>query len=410
VEKGGRQKGFGGNMSLALGFIGDRLVQARKAGAISAADLGGLAKISSQSISKYENGHQTPRHEVVDSFAAFLGVPKQFFFREIDNADTRPVFWRAKLSAQTAALDRAMVRLEWLKEMIDYLGSYFDFPPLNLPTLDIPSNPLDFDTDTIAATADAVRRYWGAPNGPLLNCLENIEESGILVSRIHVRAEKVDAFSQWSDRFGIPFIVLSRDKASAARQRFDALHELGHILLHRNVTDNHLNDRQTYKILEKHADLFASHMLLPEKDFLNELYAPTLDGMLSLKERWGVSVAAMIMRCKSLDLLDDDSAGRMWMNYTRRGWRNGEPYDGKVEKEKPYLIRRSFEMLISEGVQSVADILSALPFPVEDLEELSDVDPGTFGAPIKVRSEPVLKLNTNLHSGNIISFSERKKH
>ena len=70
-------------------------------------------------------------------------------------------------------------------------------------------------------------------------------------------------------------------------------------------------------------------MLLPETDFLDELYAPTLDGMLSLKEQWGVSVAAMIMRCQSLDLLDDFSSKRMWMNYTRRGWRKGEPFDGK---------------------------------------------------------------------------------
>ncbi|WP_308200474.1 MULTISPECIES: ImmA/IrrE family metallo-endopeptidase [unclassified Bradyrhizobium] len=135
----------------------------------------------------------------------------------------------------------------------------------------------------------------------------------MLVSRIHVRAEKVDAFSQWSDRFGIPFIMLSRDKASASRQRFDALHELAHVLLHRKVTQEHLNNRTTYKILEKHADQFASFMLLPERDFLDELYAPTLDGMLSLKERWGVSVSAMIMRCKSLDILDDLSAKRLWM-------------------------------------------------------------------------------------------------
>lgn len=107
--------------------------------------------------------------------------------------------------------------------------------------------------------------------------------------------------------------MLSRDKASASRQRFDALHELAHVLLHRKVTQEHLNNRTTYKILEKHADQFASFMLLPERDFLDELYAPTLDGMLSLKERWGVSVSAMIMRCKSLDILDDLSAKRLWM-------------------------------------------------------------------------------------------------
>jgi len=148
-------------------------------------------------------------------------------------------------------------------------------------------------------------------------------------------------------------------------------------------------------------------MLLPERDFLDELYAPTLDGMLSIKERWGVSVGAMIMRCKSLDLLDDDSAKRMWMNYTRRGWRKGEPFDSKMEKEAPYLIRRSFEMLLEEGVQSVSDIRKALPFPAEDLEELADLDPGMLGATTRMRAEPVLKPQPT--TGNVISFHRDRR-
>jgi len=104
-----------------------------------------------------------------------------------------------------------------------------------------------------------------------------------------------------------------------------------------------------------------------------------LDGTLSLKERWGVSVGEMIMRCKSLGILDDFSAKRLWMNYTRRGWRKGEPFDGKMEKESPHLIKRCFEMLAEERVQSISDIRNALPFPLENLEELGDLDPGLGG-------------------------------
>lgn len=397
-------------MSLATGFVGDRLAQARRARAMTAADLGDLTGVSSQSISKYENGHQTPRREVVERFVSVLRVPTQFFFRPMIDLDNRPVFWRSKLSAQAMALDRAKVRLEWLKEVIDYLGDFFDFPALSLPDLDLPESPFELDSEAIENAANAVRDYWNVNKGPLPNVLENIEESGILVSRIHVRAEKVDACSQWSDRFRIPFIILSRDKASAARQRFDALHELAHILLHGKITHAHLNNRQTYQLLEKQADKFAGFMLLPERDFVDELYAPTLDGMLSLKERWGVSVAAMIMRCKSLELLDEDETRRMWINYTRRGWRKGEPFDGKTEKESPYLIRRSFEMLIEEGVRSPDEITGALPFPLEDLEELADLIPGTLGAQTRVRAEPKLKEGFSSTESNVVSFFDRKRN
>jgi hypothetical protein len=138
------------------------------------------------------------------------------------------------------------------------------------------------------------------------------------------------------------------------------------------------------------------------------VYAPTLDGMLSLKERWGVSVGAMIMRCKSLDILDDVSAKRLWMNYARRGWRKGEPFDGKMEKEAPHLIRRCFEMLREANVQSISDIKNALPFPLEDLEELGDLDPGTLGAPVQARVEPVLKESV-ARTTNVITLQNRRR-
>lgn len=397
-------------MSIAVGFVGTRLTEARRARGITASDLASMIELSVQSLSKYENGHQMPRLEIVDRMAATLGFPRQYFFRPHRHIDSLPVFWRSKLSAQATDLDRAAVRLEWLKEVVDYLGDFFDFPALSLTRLDVPANPANITRDFIENVATAVREEWGVRRGPLPDVLEKIEASGILVSRIHVRAEKVDAFSQWSDRFGIPFIMLSRDKASAARQRFDALHELAHVLLHRKVTVSHLNNRATYKMLEKQADSFASFMLLPEKDFLEDLYAPTLDSLVSLKERWGTSIGAMIMRLGSLDLLDEFALKRMWMNYTRRGWRTGEPFDGKMEKEEPYLIRRSFEMLLKEKVQSVAEIRDALPFPVDDLEEIADLLPGTLGAPTQARPEPVLKAGVGGPQGNVVSLFDRRKN
>ena len=395
-------------MSTAVGFLGSRLAEARRARGVTAADLASMIQVSAQSLSKYENGHQTPRRDTVDRLAKTLGMPEQYFFRPHGFGDSKPVFWRSKLTAQVADLERASVRLEWLKEVVDYLGGFFDFPELSLIDLDVPNDPKEIDSDFIEEAANSVRKEWQAPSGPLPDVIEKIEQSGILVSRIHVRAEKVDAFSQWSNHFKIPFIVLSRDKASASRQRFDAVHELAHILLHQNVNQNHMNNKSTYKLLEDQANSFASFMLLPERDFLGELYAPTLDGLLSLKERWGVSVAAMIMRCKSLDLLDDMAAKRMWMNYTRRGWRKGEPYDGKMEKESPLLIRRSFEMLLEESVQSVADICKALPFPLEDLEEIADLEPGTLGAPVETRAEPIFKSGLARAGTNVVSIFGKK--
>lgn len=97
------------------------------------------------------------------------------------------------------------------------------------------------------------------------------------------------------------------------------------------------------------------------------------------------------------------------MNYTRRGWRKGEPFDRKMEKETPHLIRRSFEMLLEAKVQTVTDIRDALPFPLDDLEEIADLEPGTLGAPVQTRAEPVLKEGIKAKArGNVVRLFDKK--
>jgi len=69
----------------------------------------------------------------------------------------------------------------------------------------------------------------------------------------------------------------------------------------------------------------------------------------------------------------------------------------------------SFEMLLEEKVQTLTDIRNALPFPLEDLEELADLEPGALGAPIQTRAEPVLKLGVRPASvGNVVRFEKKR--
>ena len=186
------------------------------------------------------------------------------------------------------------------------------------------------------------------------------------------------------------------------------LHELVHIVCHANIPQRRLNDRAFYKAVEKQADLIASAMLLPEADFTGELYAPSLDGFLTLKERWGASVAAMIMRSKHLDLIKEVARRAGYGSTTTDVvGANGEPFNGKMEKEEPHLIRRSFEMLMEEGVQSAAQIMKALPLPAADLEELADLELGTLAGANQSRAEPSLKEEFRQNS-NVVSLFGRK--
>jgi len=79
-----------------------------------------------------------------------------------------------------------------------------------------------------------------------------------------------------------------------------------------------------------------------------------------------------------------------------------------MDKETPHVIRRSFEMLLEENVQSVADILKALPFPVQDIEELAELQPGSLGGQAQLRVEPTFKSQND--AGNVIPIFGDRDH
>lgn len=393
------------------GFVGARLTEARQARGLTGTDLADLIGVSPQSVSQYEHGKQSPSPEMIELISGKLNMPLAYFTRPIRHTEINPIYWRGRTTATRAARDRAEIRLVWIREILDYLAGFFDFPHLDVPKIpDLPKDFRQIDTDIIETASAYVRMHWRIPEGPMPDLLLEMENNGIVVSRIIVGAEKLDAFSQWSSVYRIPFVVLGRDKASAARQRFDAAHELAHLVLHNNVDPKRLNSAADYKILEDQAHYFASAILLPADAFINALWMPTLDGMLALKDSWKVSVGAMIKRCKSLDIIDDEGEKRLWINYNRRGWRKAEPYDIKIEKERPRLLRRSISQLISEEEQSVSQILAAIPIAPRDIEELCDIDPGTLtGDTAEVRAMPVLKTRVRPPESNIVDIFGRKR-
>jgi Zn-dependent peptidase ImmA (M78 family) len=61
-----------------------------------------------------------------------------------------------------------------------------------------------------------------------------------------VDTSKVDAFSTWVG--ARPAMVLSSDKADAARSRFDATDELGHLVMHHDVEPGrHIVEQQAHR-------------------------------------------------------------------------------------------------------------------------------------------------------------------
>ena len=133
------------------------------------------------------------------------------------------------------------------------------------------------------------------------------------------------------------------------------------------------HDQRYFKLVESQADRFAAAFLTPAPTFSADIVAPTLDVFRTLKPRWRTSIKMMVHRAQELDIVDREEARRLYINYNRRGWNRREPLDSESEVEKPRLVRRVIEAIVDNNVLERSQIVAALPFNRNDIEQLTSL-------------------------------------
>jgi hypothetical protein len=140
--------------------------------------------------------------------------------------------------------------------------------------------------------------------------------------------------------------MLWADKGDKARSRFDAAHELGHLVMH---SDPDPLDREQ----ERQANMFASAFLMPAREVGRYLprHAPTAKDwpvVLDHRKHWGVSAKALLYRSRELGALNEPSFRRAMVAYNQRGIYDA---DGSMlgEPETPLLLARAIHALQSVG-------------------------------------------------------------
>jgi len=376
------------------GFRGERLKEAREARGMTAASLAEQLSITRSAVSQFETNRTSPSPEIMHKISGVLNLPQRFFVREPFRPGKKHFFFRCLSSATKAARARIKRKHEWLQDLVGFLSHYVEFPRENLPDLDLPSNPLDLTENDIENAAAELRRYWGLGQAPISNVVWLLENNGVIVTRM-VLGEQIegsseartikgdgglDALSIWAEN--VPYIILGADKASAARSRFDAAHELGHLILHRKACEwvsegsDDLEKKNRFRTQEEQAHRFSGAFLLPKEQFKSEFYVASLDALRTLKERWRTSIGMMIKRAGDLALIDIDEQKRLWVNLSRRGWRTHEPLDDKLVLEQPRLLRGAILLLLEQGILSKAVVREAVPFASDDIETLCNLGSG----------------------------------
>lgn len=288
-------------------FNPKRLDLARKRARLSSRVLAERAGVSPVTLSRILNDEQAPSDETVDRLAGALGYPRSFFeLGDVDELAEITASFRSMKAMTALEKDAALAAGMIAFELMDFAKQVFELPQPDVLDLSHEGDPEE--------AARSLRKYWGIGERPIAHMIKLLEYKGIRVFSLAENTQNVDAFSCW--RNGEPFVFLNTFK-TPERTRFDAAHELGHLVLHSHGGPNQ-------RTAEMEADRFASAFLMPAADVTS--IVPRVTGLTQLikaKARWGVSLAALTYRVHKLGLITDWQYRSFFMRMDRSGEING---------------------------------------------------------------------------------------
>jgi Zn-dependent peptidase ImmA (M78 family)/transcriptional regulator with XRE-family HTH domain len=340
-------------------FVSERLTIARELRLLSKADLAVRIGKTPSAISQFESGRLRPDGATLSELCLALDVPAGFFLIESRTSGMAvdQCHFRSLRSASQRDRRCLLARGSLLCELTSELEEIFDLPKEVLPRLD---REISSDID-IEVTAGEIRRHWGLGLGPIPNVVWLLENKGVIVSYIPSDCQQVDAFSGWSRAREVtrPFVFLTSIKGAVCRSRFDACHELGHLVMHADAQPGNPE-------LERQANHFASSFLLPRESFARE--APTWlnwDLIWELKRRWRVSARSILFRSHKLGLLSEASYRRGFIHLNQTCG-NNEPFE--PDWETPVVLTNAVRALLDDGeLDGIASSIGLYPRQVMDL-------------------------------------------
>lgn len=322
---------------VAVDFDPARLALARRLAALPRTRLGKQVGVTPSAITQYEKGQTKPTLPVLDKLAEVLGVPPAFFRagNPVPALPAAGAHFRSLRSTTALERERALSFGELALAVFAAIELYVELPAVVLPELEIPTDsPEDLDRSAIETLARQARRALGLGSGPVPHVVRLLEAHGVAVIRLEDASDKVDAFCHQQGYR--PLVLLSPGKQDKARSRFDAAHELGHLLMHHDVEPGS-------RLVEQQAHIFAAEFLAPSAQIVDDL-PDRLDWTVlhQLKRRWGVSLKALVMRAHTLRRINTHTYQRGMQQLAV--W--GRPEPGPLgPPEAPVLLPRAVELL-----------------------------------------------------------------
>lgn len=322
-------------------MLGQRLRQLRLARGMTldalAAAMGGA--VTRQAIFKYERGIAQPGPKVLTLLAKALGV-KAASLWAVPALSVEFMAYRKGTALGARELDRVKATVAQAMEArvrLQEINGERNGASLPIRTLRVD------DVDAAELAAMRMRREWQLGLDPVACLADLLEEHFVQVIPIEAPA-KFDGLSALTrDEKGKVMVaaVVTKKDVTQARQRFNLAHELGHLVM--NVAPS-LDE-------EKAAHRFAGAFLAPSGALTRQTgerrTSITLEELLMLKRRFGMSIQALLFRLKDLQIISQTHFTQWNIELRASNLHRKEPEE--LPPESPQWFRRSVLRALAEG-------------------------------------------------------------
>jgi Zn-dependent peptidase ImmA (M78 family) len=299
---------------------------------------------------RWEESDRLPNPQEIQRISHILRFSEDFFFGDdLDEPTVEAASFRSLSTMPARDRDAALAAGSIGFLLDDWVEQRFSLPEHDLE---------DLSQETPEGAARALREKWSIGERPISHMIHMLEAKGVRVFSLVENTQAVDAFSMW--RRNKPYIFLNCQK-TAERQRFDAAHELGHLVLHKHGGPH---GREA----EDEANQFASAFLMPASDVLAIIpHVRDINQMIEAKKRWKVALAALNYRLHRLGASTEWQYRTFCIQIQERGYRKSEPHG--IQRETSAVWQKVFDSLRGEKVTK-AHIALDLRVPVSEVENL----------------------------------------
>ncbi|WP_251930231.1 helix-turn-helix domain-containing protein [Salinibacter ruber] len=339
--------------------LGARIKQARMLRGLNQRELAAKIDRSKTTVSKYEREITLPDSAKLMDIAEALDIDLSYFLRNPRVGDIEPAY--RKFSSMLVKEENAIV-----ERIRDWLERYLEVESI----LEI--DALDFEwpeevpyrvssIEEIEQAALHLRDAWEIGRDPIENLTERLEDHALRVGSIEAPDDfDACAFEAQVDG-GIPVIVFN-EKYPGDRQRFSIAHELGHLVL---KVGGELKEEQA-------CDRFSGAFLVPRYVFVNDVGEErrriSQRELELLKQKYGMSMQALVYRMKDLSILSDHHAGQIFRWFRETGNYKEEPGE-PVSREQPQRFERMVQHALAEEYITDRRAAELLDRDADDLPE-----------------------------------------